>query len=1027
MSVLILHLSDLHVEGDLDPVVPRAKAIADVLNPYLPATSVVFIVVSGDIAQAGLKVQYDVATRLLKRIATEIRTQKDLPVEFVTVPGNHDCDFSADQAVRNAILKDLCNYVGRMPTGLINGATTVQENYFNFRNHLISQGSLVHDDRLWSIQEFVVEGKSIWFDSLNASWMSTEKEKPGVVFFPFESYTDFKSSDADLRIAVIHHPFNWFNQINYQDFRGFLHSLNDIVITGHEHTGNAGVRSEARGGECAYIEGCALQVANQTLSAFNLIELRLDSDDFSCEKYQLNNDRYEGTGREPWLPIRSLPLRVGTALHFTVNFQKTLNDPGATLNHPDKKDLKLDDFYVFPDLDLQSDDRKRPNRLGSLAKKRSSKTLTRIDTVEPSFVLEGDENSGKTRLLYQLCKSYHSQNYLPLYVDGRKIKSSNQDDLMKVLSNAIVEQYGAENLTAFEQTTADRKVLLIDDFDQAPLQNKSKERLCEFIATGFRVRILTVGENFGMGELVAAEKLTHLATYLHFKILPFGYERRGELVKKWNRLGLTEVASSDQWLNACSQAEKLIEAARLQHVATTVPIMVLSLLQIGTSGIAKEMHNSSFAHYFYFLIVSALEKSGVSKSSLAKYIGFATHLSWFVKLNGNELEISEDQFRKFCSAYSKEWTTSDPTEMLSTLTSARILDTHGDAIFFTYQYCYYYFLGRYTNSFVGNDDVKEYLAYCMEHLYVRECANTLLFLAHHSDNSFVLDGVTAALSGHFVGTAPVTFSKEDVKAVSSLISNAPGLIYRNKDPVKHREELHKFQDENDSGDDGLSSAPKPNAQQRDFIEEIISVSKTMEIAGVLLSNQFSSLTRDKKNSAIHLVFEAGLKVIRDCYGLIEEDPERLIKELAVRVRSKRKELSSAEAEIQTRHAVAWILKIISTGWVEKAGAHLTSGDLRDNVNDVVEATPTLAMRLIKISQQLSGPGRLPQAALKAIVKDEKDNPCVMSVLQLLILKRLYMYDTHHDDKHWAIGTFQLGGASNPIELSNRQHRFEHRS
>jgi hypothetical protein len=713
-------------------------------------------------------------------------------------------------------------------------------------------------------------------------------------------------------------------------------------------------------------------------------------------------------------------------LQLSGQFQNKIQDPGATLHHPDKKDLKLNDFYVFPDLDLQASEKRRTNRLRSHSKKKSSKSLTLIDNIEPNIILEGDENAGKTRLLYQLFSSYHSQNLLPVYLEGHKIKSSQPDELRKLMSNAISEQYGKHNLVAFEQASSDRKVLLIDDFDKTPLQGKYKERLYEFIAIGFRCRILTVGENFEVSELIAAEKLEHLAAYVHLKILPFGYERRGELVKKWNRLGSTEVTSNDEWLHACSQAEKLIEAARLQHVATTVPIMVLSLLQIGTSGIAKEMHNSSFAHYFYFLIVGALQNAGVSKEALSKYLAFTMHFSWFVKSTGNVLEISEDQFIDFCEAYSKEWTTSEPVEMLATLVSARILDKHGDAICFTYQYAYYYFLGRYTSTFIGNADVKQYLDYCMGNLYVRECANTLLFLAHHSDNSFVLDGVTAALGAHFVGVTPVTFAKEDIREVSSLIANAPAIVYRPKNPVEHREDLHRFQDENDTGDDGLSSEPNSEADQRDFIEEVTSVAKTMEIAGVLLTNQFSSLNRESKNSAIKLIFDAGLKVIRDFYLMIGRDPERLMKELADRMRSKRREWTPTEAEAQARHAVAWLLKIVSTAWIEKAGAYLTSGDLRDNVNDVVDATSSVAIRLIKISQQLSNPGRLPQAALKAIVREEKDNPCAMSVLQLLILKRLYMYDTDHDDKHWAITTFQLGGASNPIELSNRQQRVEHR-
>jgi hypothetical protein len=1025
MSALILHLTDLHIGATQNVVVNRAEAIARSLNGSLSGTSAVFIAVSGDIAQSGQKEQYEIARSLLRTIALEIKKEKDVPVEFVFVPGNHDCDFTGSQVVRNSVLKDIVSHGGSVPMELVDELSKVQNRYFEFRNELINYDAVLHDDRLWTVQEFVVEGKRIWFDSLNASGMSTIHEKPGAVFFPFEGYQDFKPTDADLRIGMIHHPLNWYSQINYQGFKSFLHSLEDFLLTGHEHSGNAGIRQDARNGECAFIEGAALQINGRQESGFNLLELRLESAEFRCDRFEYIDGRYLRQNDEIWLPIRPMPQRTVAELQISKSFQKTLCDPGATLHHPDKRDLCLDDFYVFPDLDVQSSERRMSGKNGTVPRKKSSKALTVAASVEKEVILEGDENAGKTRLLYQLFQAYHAQNRVPVLIDGRKIKSSS--DLDKLLAHAVAEQYGKENLVAYEQTSRDKKILLIDDFDQAPLQDRFKAKLYEFMSQRFETRIITVGENFRVGELFSGDKLAPLSSFVHYKIMPFGYERRGELVMKWNRLGLSEVTPTNQWLSACTQAEKLIEAAKLQHVATTVPILVLSLLNLGTSGVAKEMHNSSFAHYFYFLIVGALDKAGVRQEALSKFLGFATHLSWFVKHNGTDHEITELEFRRFCKSYSHEWMTTVPEEMIDVLSRARIICVNGDCISFTYQYAYYYFLGRYTNSFIDDGDVKAYLAYCMKHLYVRECANTLLFLAHHSGNSLVLDGVIAALGEHFATVCPVNFSKEDIGTVSTLISNAPAMIYEHTDPVSHRSEVHKFQDENDSGSDGLAAAPRLESDKRNFIDEITSVSKTIEIAAALLTNQYANLTRDKKNQSIKLIFETALKAIRGFYEIIGHDPERLVKELANRVKSKKQDLSFEDSEKITRQALAWVLKIVSTAFVEKAGQHLGSPVLADNVDDVVTQSPTLAMKLIKLGQQISGPGRLPQGAIKEILRDEKDNPCVMSIMQLLVLKRLYMYETEHDDKDWAITTFKLGGATRPVEFANRQQRLAGRA
>ncbi len=1016
MSVLMLHLSDLHIKGEDDKILKKHKLISSVLIPHLPTASAVFIVISGDIAQSGKKIEYERALRLFRDLVNDIKAEKSIPVEVIVAPGNHDCDFSGDLAVRNSVLKDIPSHVGNIPSSLIIEATRIQANYFEFRERLISNDSLIFNDPLWSIQSFSIEGKQIWFDSLNTSWMSTIKEQQGGLLFPFEIFKDdFKPSDADLRISVLHHPLNWFNQANYHEFRTFIQSLEDIIITGHEHEGNAGVRDEARSGQCAFIEGGVLQTAhNSEMSEFNLIILNLESQQMSCEHFSLQEDTYCGTGAEGWLPIRNLPERVGLDFELTNEFSKTLTDPGATYRHPDKKNLRLDDFYVFPDLDLPTSERGKKTQISPLGKKKNSSTLTRVDALETDILLEGDENAGKTSLLYKLFSSYYAQDYLPLYLDARHVKSSTPAELRKLFSSTIEKQYGKKNVVAFEQASSQKKILLLDNYDNLPLNPEHKKRFQAYIATGFRARVMTVGENFEILEFVATEDSLWIANCTHYRILPFGYERRGELVKKWNTLGSSEVLTDDQWLQACYQAEKLIETARLQHIATTVPILVLSLLQANSSGVFKEQHNSSFAHYFYFLIIGALENADVPESRFAIYLAFGTHLSWFIKQHGISHEITESQFFKFCKEYSTEWTLTNPSEMSATLIQARILDKHGDTYSFTYLYAYYYFLGRYTSAFIHKPEVKEYLQYCMENLYARECANTLLFLAHHSDNSYVIDGVTKTLSEHFHGVLPVTFSKTDVKTISALIANAPDLVYLNKIPAEKRIEGHKYQDENDNGHDGLLDEPRQTGEERGFIEEFISFTKTAEIAGVLLTNQFASLTRAKKNASIQLVFDTSLKAIRVFYELFENDQEQLLRLLATKLQSKNRELTPAEAEIQVRNAIAWILRIISTSFIIKAGTHLTSPDLRDNVRDVVGSNPTQALRLVEVSQILEGPGSLPRAALLAIIKEEKDNPCVMSVLQLLILKRLYMYDTVHEDKHWAIATFRLSAKGNVI-------------
>ena len=60
----------------------------------------VFVIVSGDIAYSGKADQYSLATTFLSAISDCIKKQVDIPLSFIVVPGNHDCDFELDKQLK---------------------------------------------------------------------------------------------------------------------------------------------------------------------------------------------------------------------------------------------------------------------------------------------------------------------------------------------------------------------------------------------------------------------------------------------------------------------------------------------------------------------------------------------------------------------------------------------------------------------------------------------------------------------------------------------------------------------------------------------------------------------------------------------------------------------------------------------------------------------------------------------------------------------------------------------------------------
>lgn len=1013
MNLLIVHLSDIHLKTASDPIFKRTEAITASLRPYFPHAAAIAIVVSGDIAQSGSAPEYKVATRLLTDLRARVRGEAGVPIHFVIAPGNHDCDFRGDQAARQLVVEAMLKHSGPLPESYLKTATKVQSEFFSFRKSLETKNLIASEDQLWTSYSLPVDGFQVAFDVLNASWMSTRHEQQGGLLFPFEKYASQKA-ETDLRISILHHPLNWYSQSNYRAFRTFLHRRSDFILTGHEHQAATREIDDAEDGQSTYVEGEALQTTSSSYSAFNVLVVNTKTKEYRCETLKLRGGQYEPQTQSSWELFRPLAKKDPAKLAFAEGFAAELKDPGATLKHPSGRDLHLDDIYIYPDLDDRSEN--ATNAEKARAPRLNAASFSKLERVKTDTLIQGDDESGKTRLLYKLATEYHAQGLIPLLLRGEKLKSATTSAVAAAIDAAAVTQYGSANRTAFHQTSKIEKILLLDDFDRCPLNPDRKTALLSELKAHFGRIIITVGENFEVAELFGGNDILTLAQMRHVKILPLGNARRLELIKKWNRIGISESTSSNQFLKNCDDAEKLIDATKLRFVASTSPIFVLSLLQATASGITSEMHNSSFAHYYYFLIVGALERARVGKSQLNAIISACTHLSWFIRRKGDDQRISLVQFNEFVAAYSESWTATNPSDLLQVLLDARLMDRDGETLAFTYPYSYYYFLGKYASISQGSEDVRDYVQYCLQHLYARECANTLLFLAHHSGNSMVLESVVTAIDSHFMTKQPASLESDDVAAIASLMSHAPALRYQKVSPNEYRETRAAKKDQDSKEHDGLQD--KPNESGRDLLQEIVSLSKAIEISGTLLTHQFSNYDRTTKNRAITSMFNGAMRAVKMFYSHFE-NIEELLKSISSREHERNKEVSAEKIETEIRHAIAVLLKLVTSSFIVRAASSLRAKDLEDNILRVVQANPTCANRLIKLAQELQSPSRLPRLDIDRLRREQGTNPAVMGVLQMIVLQRLYMYETEHDDKDWAMGVFELGGNRSDLEFKQQ--------
>lgn len=993
MTAVVLHLSDIHIRTAKDPILKRSQEIAASVTPSLPGATHVFIVVSGDIAFSGIASEYALAKHFLEAIRHAIAQETDCPISFVITPGNHDCDFQRADLSRKLIIDVLeKEEVPQIDASVIGICTGIQNDFFSFRESL-EDNPVTEDDKLWRVNRFEVEGKNLEFDCLNISWMSKIREEPGRLYFPVERYERCLTSEVDLRVVVLHHPLNWFSQSIFRQFRTFVRKLANIVISGHEHQGNVGVVFEAETEASAFVEGCVLQGEKGISdSAFNLVVINLDADQFASTRYVWNTTHYTASEEGSWSDYHDLPAKRVNPFAIQSAFQELLEDPGAYIKHPGRANVALSDIYVYPDLQLvgNGDSRRR-------AYISSSKFLV-PDAIVEGVLIEGDEKAGCTSLLYQLFRQYHDRGFVPVLIKGKDLKKTTTQDIDSLIKHAVEFQYGKAQVEAFSQLSRTQKLLLLDDFDESPMKaGKSRANILCLLRERFGHLVVTVGDMFEMREMLDGDASRALVALEHYKLQPFGYVLRGQLITRWLTLGADGSLDEATLIARKDQAEKLMQLVMQKSLIPAVPLYLLTLLQSLEAGRSGDFKESALGHYYQYLLTEAFQNSGVKPDKLTELFQYSAQLAWEFHLQ-DKRELSRVELQEFNARFTKKWHSVDFDTRLNLLLYARVLCCVGEDYAFRYPYIFYYLKGLYLSENLSDLDIRAYIGKCCQHLYVRDHANTVLFLAHHTNDEFVLNSIVDALHNLFRSRSLVTFHG-DTGVVGQLIEKAPSLVYSGESPEDYRERRNVMRDAQDNGHDGLAEHEE-NSPELSLLAQLVMLVKTTEILGQVLKNQYAKIPRVRKAELLEDLFNGPLRAIRNFYDYFEDNPDAMAGEIEAALLRKANVKDDDERKEIAKRVVATLVQIITFGLLMRASQSANSDSLAEDVHAVVKRNNTPAYRLIELGMLLDSPKGIPRAKLKALYADIRSDMVASRVIKIMVLNRLYMFKTTEKDMQW---------------------------
>jgi predicted phosphodiesterase len=1002
MKFSVLHLSDIHLRKEHNSVIEKIEKICLAIKSELFNMEKLFLVISGDVAFSGNQREYEIALELVESLKSYLINESKLEMNIIMVPGNHDCNFTGDQSIRNVLLGNIRqNQMNTLTEEIIQEVTKAQSCYIDFEEAYDEGQFLKFRHKLFKQYVYNIGEFKLSFNCLNTSWISELHEQPSKMYYPLYLFDkEINELTSDLKITVMHHPLHWLEPTNNRLNKDILEANSDIILTGHEHVPTFRQYMDFEGNYTGYIEGGALQTSNPEESEFNLIQIDIAAHKQRILKYSWLENKYLVNKSINWTDLR-IGNESSSGMENNEDYNNYLNDPGLKLNHPKKAQVYLDDIYIYPDARVIKFESKRNDDIGEYINLEDLKEIKE----ENKFFITGEEKSGKSTFCKTIYKFYRSKGYVPVLINGRLIKSASIEEFNKVLYKTYCNQYSSKTLEEFKQLPDMNKLIIIDDYDKINLNNKFSLNLLINIDKYYKNIIITGNELFKFFELLFSEENDDfLDKYGKYEIMQFGHRMRGRLISQWNSIGDIETLEESEFISKNDHFENTVNTIIGNNYVPSFPFFILIMMQTLETGSPHNLAESTYGFYYEHLIRQSFIDVKMNNEDIDAFYNYITELA-FVYFEDKVIEKSIIELKDFHRWYSEEYDlTYNFDKYLNNLINTSILEGIQDIYKFKYNYTYYYFVARYFAINISESGIRDSISKMCKKLYYEEYANIIMFLTHLSKDPFILNEILENTRTLFNDFEP-TKLEEEIDNLNKLISEVPNLVIDNKGVREHRDERLEYQDQIERNNNEVASTRQEFRDEEDGTSEIDIIGKlnwsfkTLEILGLILKNYYGSIKGSQKVILGQEAYFLGLRSLSSFLGMIDTHMEAIVREIEKVIENKH---ISDKHQIQNeaRKFVFNLCCAISFQFIKKISNSVGTDKLTETFKRILNNNNTNAIKLIDISIKLDHIQTIPFSDITSIKNelDRNNNLIVYNLLRGLVIDHLYMFETNYKVK-----------------------------
>jgi hypothetical protein len=1016
MPLTIVHLSDIHLASVGDVLFQRIEAVANSIIAEVQHGDVVALVLSGDLSHKGATGGLVAAKEFIERLQSLlVKGHPTATFELFIVPGNHDCDFSSDQEVRELVVESVKNLDLPGPGKLQQLLSPLHDLFALASAVTIPENSLTQERPLYNSRDVAVDGKLVRFHLLNSAWMSRRHESPGTLFFPVKEIVPTQEGGVEFAITIVHHPFNWFQQpLAMRPLRARIEEISNVLMTGHEHSPLIAQKTYDDDKSLLIVEGGVLQEGADE-SSFNVLRVELgDNAHVAVATYSWAGDFYSRSEpKEAWTPFNR--TRKDLAFPLSGQFDRYLDDPELPITDAGSRSLRLRDIYTFPDLrDFRS------TRSSNDWKRVKAEDALQAILDSGQVVISGADSAGKTSLAKTLFRHLHSEGNAPLFVNGKEIRESSQETtLRKLFAKQFRYQYEGVPFERFEQLAENQRSLIVDDFDEMILRKGTSSEVVDYFRKLCPRVILFVSEDFAVEQ--AFNDSSCLLDFKRYALCEFGYLRIEDLAKRW--VGLfpsLQLTANSTAMDEVRRICKLIQQALKSNSIPHHPWVLLVLLLKADSLDEPAAKNGSYGHLYNAVIVAALARSRLKHIDLKSKYAYLGNLA-FTLYSGRTATLSDIEMNQFHNRHCVQFDLQFDYELLrDDLVSSGILRNDGGYVAFHAKYSYCFFLAWYLAHQRHKPEVRQVAADLSNRLYHDESANTVIFLAHLSSDPLVLHDMIGCASRLYASREPANL-EDDVRFLDELSSVSIPLALPSTSSEDNRRKALESQDEVISQREpaiydgrGISTHPEDSLETADksrrAMYEIRAANKTIQILGQVLRNEVGAFEAEDKQQAAKQIFLLARRTIADYLIDTKDVIPHLIPEVVDFFRTRyeseyrEEELSLKSAEIDERSKrqacdlVFGVSLLITLQILKHVAESVGLELLGPTFSKVLEQEDVNVNRAMDLALSLSFAKGLPKTKAVKLYNDLQGEYFMQNLVRLLVTEHLYLYDVPMKEK-----------------------------